>query len=202
MLPGRAFSAMSSLPASSSGAPWPTLAIPSERLAEAIRRRGDEVVRSGEYIGTFELCAWCAMRRRPLDLIIGAHVESLIDKYPLLQGFVDAGNEKPRATISGCRWDGKLQDWAAVHDAYQERLCHYVVAFKFDSNAAAKEDTFVKLALQLKSLGYVMLPTAAQGDCGIDALCFWDADCRGTGPAEWKTLRLELRNFMHLTPIP
>ena len=42
-----------------------------------------------------------------------------------------------------------------------------------------------------------MLPTAAQGDCGIDALCFWDADGGETGPAEWKNLRVELRNFMH-----
>ena len=42
----------------------------------------------------------------------------------------------------------------------------------------------------LRPLGYQALPTAKQGDCGIEAMTFWSG--RERTEATWKALRIEL----------
>ncbi|MFM7984399.1 MAG: hypothetical protein ACKPKO_34250, partial [Candidatus Fonsibacter sp.] len=42
----------------------------------------------------------------------------------------------------------------------------------------------------MRPLGYIMLPTVEQGDCGLDAMAFWDGAERTD--KTWKALRLEL----------
>ena len=46
----------------------------------------------------------------------------------------------------------------------------------------------------LRPLGYQALPTAEQGDCGIDVMAFWDGKERTD--ATCKGLRLELASAM------
>ena len=46
----------------------------------------------------------------------------------------------------------------------------------------------------LRPLGYQALPTAEQGDCGIDVMAFWDGKERAY--ATWKGLRLELASAL------
>jgi hypothetical protein len=46
----------------------------------------------------------------------------------------------------------------------------------------------------LLGFGFTALPTAAQGDCGLDVMAYWDGVDRT--PNQWKSLRwkLELRS--------
>ena len=46
------------------------------------------------------------------------------------------------------------------------------------------------LTESLASAGFRPLPTAEQGDCGLDVMVFWDGDVRSA--QSWKALRLEL----------
>ena len=42
----------------------------------------------------------------------------------------------------------------------------------------------------LLGFGMLALPTAAQGDCGLDVMAYWDGFDRT--PKPWKSLRLEV----------
>ena len=42
----------------------------------------------------------------------------------------------------------------------------------------------------LLGFGITALPTAAQGDCGLDVMTYWDG--RDRTPKQWKSLRLEI----------
>ena len=42
----------------------------------------------------------------------------------------------------------------------------------------------------LLGFGITALPTAAQGDCGLDVMAYWDG--RDRTPNQWKSLRLEI----------
>ena len=81
----------------------------------------------------------------------------------------------------------------------KDQLCHYVVAAELSEaprprGEAAPEHH--RLEFQLQALGYLMIETAAQGDCGIDALCFWDLGCTLGTERHWRSLRQELARFM------
>ena len=141
----------------------------SHAIAAAIRQRGLEVKDPGEYIGMFEFCVWCAMRRRPLDLIFGRTRTAIAELHPFL-GELVVGATQQQATVAACCWDEAMGDWKAVHDQYRDVVSHYVAAQRFQSSVPLAEAEIPRLKLQLKAMGYFMAATASQGDCGIDAL--------------------------------
>ena len=107
------------------------------QIAAAIRNRGLQVGAQGTYIGMFEFCVWCAMRRRPLDLIIGQHRISVAEYHPMLQSLMGClpgeDEERPLATVAACCWSDSMQDWRAIHDEYAEAVSHYVLAMPFST---------------------------------------------------------------------
>ena len=168
-------------------------------LSEAIRNRAREVARPLEYIGLFELCAWCALRRRGLSLILGRNVMNILEYYPQVAALIGDLDTTTHACIAGCTRHPERNSWMAVHNAYQRRLQHYVVAVRTPFEAPPPSDVqyFRDVEMQNQALGYMTIPTAAQGDCGIDALSYWDSECERSTPAQWKALRLELHRFMN-----
>jgi hypothetical protein len=49
---------------------------------------------------------------------------------------------------------------------------------------------FLTVFIDLLGFGITSLPTAAQGDCGLDVMAYWDGVDRT--PSQWKSLRLEV----------
>ena len=160
-----------------------------------IHARANVVKRPGKYIGFFELVTWCSMRRRNILLNMGQNWLSVDELYPGLQERTRGAETQPPIHIAGCFWDEELQTWAAIHDPMEQTLTHYVVAIPF--GAPRSQEKCRSLAYQLQALGFMLIPTVAQGDCGIDALAYYDNGLIDMGPVGWQRLRNELSIFMN-----
>ena len=176
-------------------------------LAKEIKREADRIEQLGQFIGMFELATWSALRKRDLVLIQGTATTSLIRFYEgtlgALVGAAALENDLLPATVAGCFWDEQDQHWASVHDPSTQTLTHYVVAARFEPGGSAPPPSesvvrFHRLNVQLMQLGYAMIPTVAAGDCGIEALCFFDAGGAWTfgNHPSWRALRRELAAYM------
>ena len=175
-------------------------------LSKAIRREARRIENLGEYIGMFELATWSALRQRDVILIQGTECVSLQELFAETLGDCPgrAPSEMGRspATIAGCAWGEEAQDWVPVHDPVSQPLKHYVVAARIPGSAAPPLEGAVphrRLDVQLGALGYVMIPTEAAGDCGIEALRFFEADGAWGdfgSHVSWRALRRELAAHM------
>ena len=164
-------------------------------IAVAIRARAHVVNRPREYIGLFEFASWCWLRHRNIKLNIGRSWVSLEELHPCLQEHTRGPDQQEPIHIAAAYWDDKCQHWGAVHDAHKHALdLHYLIAFPFGKARSA--DCYARLDVQLQQMGYMMILTVAQGDCGIDALAYHDNDFIHTSPVEWKRLRNELCKHM------
>ena len=190
--------------ASAHGVAVPKDALASDAAALAASKQIDaeaaRIKRPAAYIGLFELAAWCALRGRDLTLVWGSNEISMAQYYPQLRAHLGQDNRgQARAAIAGCFWNETLDDWAALHDPVRDTLRHFVGAVRLDGTLPpdpARADRHEKLAFQLQAMGYVMIPTDQNGDCGIDALTFWDlGGVQGT-PHHWRATRQELYDFM------
>ena len=164
------------------------------KIAAAIRARAEVVKRPREFIGFFEFASWCWLRHRNINLNIGRSWVSLEELYPRLQERTRGPDKQEPIHIAAAYWDQKRQHWGAVHDAYRNAVQHYLIAFPFQNPRSA--DRYARLDVQLQQMGYMMILTAAQGDCGIDALAYHDNDFIHTSAVEWKRLRNELCKHM------
>ena len=81
-----------------------------------------------------------------------------------------------------------------MHEEYRHALQHYAIAVP--AREPLSDSIVESLDLQLQQLGFIMIPTAAQGDCGIDALVFYENGLVFASPAQWKHLRSELSIHM------
>ena len=96
----------------------------SAHTACNIGRRAKRIRRLGQYIGFFELAAWCALRGRALTLIYGPNQIQLTEHFPQLAPMVsDAADQRP-AALAGCFWDPRQHWWAALHDPVRDVLRH------------------------------------------------------------------------------
>ena len=164
-------------------------------VAKQIVARAATVRRQGEYIGFFEFAIWCFLRRRNLCLNLGTKWVHLDELHPMLQEYTRAQDSKTSAHIAGCHWDDELSTWAAIHEEYKFALGHYVAAVPLDDKPPTQE-VCRTLQYQLYALGYMIIGTAAQGDCGIDALAYYDNDFVDLGLVEYRKLRYELATAM------
>ena len=178
----------------------------NKSLAKAIRREASRIERLGEYIGMFELATWSALRKRDVILIQGTVCtslqEMLAETLGALVGKASREMGLSPATIAGCAWDEEGQDWVTIHDPAAQPLGHFVVAARIPGSAAPPLEGVAphrRLDVQLSALGYVMIPTIAMGDCGIEALRFFDADGDWGdfgSHVSWRALRRELAAHM------
>ena len=166
----------------------------SASLADEIRHRADIVQRLGQWIGFFEFACWCWLRCRNIRLCMGTHWLSIDEYFPMLQERTRGPNSGEPVHVAAAVWNASQKQWSAVHEAYKHALQHYVIAVPVREPIS---DSIVEsLDLQLQQLGFIMIPTAAQGDCGIDALVFHENNLVYASPAQWKHLRLELSSHM------
>ena len=134
------------------------------------------------------------MRRRNICFNIGLNWVSLEDLYPRLQERTQSPERQPPIHIAAAYWDPHRQHWGAVHDEYRHVAQHYLIAFPAGPPKSGVPRA--RLDVQLQQLGYMMILTVAQGDCGIDALAYHDNDFLHTSAVEWKKLRHELSRHM------
>ena len=88
-----------------------------------------------------------------------------------------------------------MHDWASVQFHQAKLVQHWVIAHKTHSPAAELHG-HERLSTHLEELGCTMVPTDACGDCGIDALSFYDHDLQTSTIALWRQLRVELKAHM------
>ena len=183
---GKAPSSPSRPSASASGASGQ--ALDAAVIADLIRNRAATIRRPREYIGLFEFATWCWARSRNVLLNMGTEWVSMDDWYPYLQARTRGQDSKDAVHIAAAYWNGA--HWCAVHDAYKTAVRHYVIAYPCGLPIASAEAVVVpRLDMQLRNLGFMLITTAAQGDCGIDALAYYDNEYQRRGPEDWKELR-------------
>ncbi len=144
-----------------------------------IMARAHQVGSNAAYVGFFELCVAAVRYEVDLHIWFGPACQSVLGLFaPTLQPH--AVRSWRRAHLIACRfaWDSLVP----VFDAVPLAVNHFVAAFPTEvpglpapsrerpwawSVVAALPDAF---ALWYASLGLRVLPTVADGNCGLDAL--------------------------------
>ena len=158
----------------------------------AIRKRAEAVRSLGEYIGFFEWLAWSALKKIRLEMLFGNHV---LDLQEFIAPWLVSGSAVVCrvAVVKFIAQD--LYEAATI----AEGLCanHFVACKVVSSSASCSPPVGVapknakKAAMQV---GWMMLPTDATGNCGIDVMAYSLGLERC--PATWKAIREELAQYM------
>ena len=163
-------------------------ALREDGRAMSIRKRAGEIARPGEFIGWFEWLVWAHMHAyRPIVLL----ASNEIDVFEIF----GAGLPQPVFTkdvlVAGVYASG-FATMAATQ--FPLRLNHWMIGDK-GKPAKIGERAWAKSAhVQAAKAGWRLRATAAQGDCGIDTMSFWEQ--RPRNEATWCDIRLEVAAAM------
>ena len=151
--------------------------LPDELYKKYILKRSEAVRRPGREIGWFELVAWCYLRQVDVHVLMGEGVHSMREWFG---GSVVAAPPRAchRLAMVRCTKAG----WKTVGDknVFAFEGNHYVIGVPAPGGPMEPESSwpmdsaFREAARQ----GWRLMATAAQGDCGIDALCHHDGQKR------------------------
>ena len=167
------------------------------RLAGAIRHRAAEVRRPYEFIGIFDFVAFALHHKVEVFMLFGSYVVDLLQTFT--SSWKPSSADWPKARVAAVvgvsNWqsavgpDGTLQ-------ALLPAVSHYVIGLAVDHGAptpfaACPSSSAVRAAMRAN---WVLRPTATQGDCGIDALCYHLG--RPRTRASWQAIRTDIADFM------
>lgn len=159
-----------------------------EAMARSIRKRAREIAMPGRYVGWFEWLMWAHIHAyRPVVLLASNEIE--------LWDVFGAGLPKPalmkEVFVAGVFTRG-LATMAATH--FPLRMNHWMIGDKSRKAKIGARPWAKSAHVQADKAGWRLLETAAQGDCGIDAMAFWENRTRTE--ATWCEIRQELAAAM------
>jgi hypothetical protein len=155
------------------------------------------VRRPYEFIGIFDFVAFALHHKVEVLMLFGSYVVDLLQTFTGSWKPLSADWPKARvaAVVGVSHWqsavgpDGTLQ-------ALLPAVSHYVIGLAVDHGAptpfaACPSSSAVRAAMRAN---WVLRPTATQGDCGIDALCYHLG--RPRTRASWQAIRTDIADFM------
>ena len=156
-----------------------------------IRNRAVAVRKLGTYIGFFEWVAWAALKEVRLEMLFGNHVLDLLD---FLAPWVASGSAAV-CRVAVVEFLGPDKYRSA---SLKKGLCanHFVAAKKTSSPLASSPSSADISDAKLAAMkhGWMLLPTDATGNCGIDAMC--QALSSERSRESWLETRREIADFM------
>jgi hypothetical protein len=171
-------------------------------IAHAMRLRADELQMLGEYIGFFEWLVWAVMRQVGVHILMGSNVVDVLSLFGHGLGGFEPVDIHRVAAVRGspCAWLS-----AAVHGTTGWTSNHFMIGCLIAGRAEIslsdvlphKSSTIAQAAwMDAKDAGWALKETAANGDCGIDAMAYHEGLPRCS--KSWLKLRNEIANFMRL----
>ena len=181
---------------------------PSSRavMAASIRSRAAEVRKAGEYIGFFEWLVWSELKEVDVMMLFGGQVLNIRKSV---------GFELPPLHAPGCHFvvavtlgtDGEL--WAPAGAG--AGVNHYVVGRPVTQRAVAICQDRTQASIEVSKptpcrsvrrraaaaslqVGWVLKPTDATGNCGIDVMSHSVGGSRDA--AGWAAIRQQIADFM------
>ena len=193
-------------------APVSNMALAVDLTAEAIRKRAREISEDGVYIGLFELAAYSVSKNRRVFACMGDKVLDVgaIFAPTLAPAVVDEVAEEfdEPIRVCGVKMVSEL-NWEAAakkEDSVLPDINHWVIAkkvphVKYTTLVRAVNDWWADKSKirDAKTLAYaaglLLMPTNTAGNCGIDALGFFEQ--KGRTPESFDRIRGELAGFMN-----
>ena len=169
------------------------------RMEERLVQRAHEIVSPGAYVGHLELVAWGFKHDRRVKLILGDTMTDLYDWVCDYLGYAFGKAPTIVAHFAAVEFNGATGAWLAV-DAHGSQSNHFVIATPrplaplevlTKSLWTPPGGCAKKAALRI---GCMLLPTIAQGDCGIDCMAFHAGLPRNE--ETWQAIRSELSSFL------
>ena len=159
---------------------------------EQFCKRADEVGKAGTYIGYLEILAFCAIQKRRvmLDLmdgpqdIVSAYAPHIMDESWYMQPF--------RNRMVACRTGGKGQLFPGSLGSAN----HFVAVVPVPGKAQTdfNHDSVTCLNRRYHDLGWLMIETVCNGDCGPDSMLILQE--QGRTEAHRLRVRLEISAFL------
>lgn len=174
-----------------------------DRVADAIRERAGEVEELGAYIGFYEWCAFAVKYSMRVEMLFGTSIVDVAAVFAPEMPFEHA--HTARVCAVRCGDGGRLLSATPEEQGALPRTNHFVIGVPAKGcagadAAAGAEATPASVPLpacaraQAMAVHWVLLPTAAQGDCGIDTMTHFLH--RPRSPEGWAAVRHELADFM------
>ena len=165
-------------------------------LAEQIAGRALEAQCDGEYIGLFEWIAWGVMQSVGVQMLFGNHVVDLMAWFAPMFAV-----ENPAVVTRVCAvllQDGGAWRAAFSDDGFLPRINHFVLGIII-GGASVHVNSGLDSATRLLApkcaiaagmeAGWLLSPTIANGDCGIDVMAATAKLERRL--ASWQSIRKE-----------
>ena len=180
----------------------------------SLRAIARDLRRTGRSIGLLPFLVYAARRRARIHVLFGRTSVDIVDAFAPSLASICLDRDPP-LTVVYCRcvifWEGPTQHRvvrALVSDRDIVHGNHWVIAVKAAGGDESGESVLPHrpcrghrcgrpggscmspLQEHVRPLRYILVPTVEQGDCGLDAMAFWDGSERVD--KTWKALRLEL----------
>ena len=179
----------------------------------AMRALARDVRKTARYIGMLPFVMYAYLRRVRVHIFFVDRTVDVVAEYaPFLRDVCAEGTPQPTAVFCRCmNFEYNGSKHRVVRRLRSDRDVlrgnHWVIGVSLaEHNPSGRIPPHAPcggeqcgrpggacmspLVEDLVCFGMAVLPTAEQGDCGLDVMVYWDGQDRST--ASWKTLRLEL----------
>ena len=177
-----------------------------DEIAEAIRVRAGEIEEMGAYIGFYEWTVFGVCFGMRVEMLFGSHIVDVTGVFAPGVAFQPAGVARVCAVRVGS--GGRLLSARPSALGHIPRVNHFVIGMRaaaedgarvpdmppVEEEGAASVPRAATARADALLVHWALLPTAAQGDCGIDTMTHFLR--RDREPSSWAVLRKELAAFM------
>ena len=171
-------------------------------LTAQIQARADSVEQDREWTSLFDLVVYAFLRKRRVHCCFGAQIVDIVNVFaPWLGPSLD--DTKPIARFVGCVCKGGKLLVSKSKDGAFPRMNHWIIGvpvpgFCIDIVAEGAPPSvsakYTDAGVAAGKVGWHVKPTDATGNCGVDAMTYFDG---GERDAEgWKATREELAQLM------
>lgn len=156
--------------------------------ARSIRKRAGEISMLGRYVGWFEWLIWAHLHSYDPIVLLASNE---IDLWEVFGGGLTKPAFTKQVLVAGVYTSG-LATMAATH--FPLRLNHWMIGDKSKKPKIGHGAWTKSAHVQAAKAGWRLRETAAQGDCGIDTMAFWEN--RPRTEATWYAIRQEIAGTM------
>jgi hypothetical protein len=164
------------------------LLVMAPSVAEVIKGRAETIRSLGAFVGFFEFMVWGQLRERVVHMLFGDNLVNLANLFGRPLANIGLDNDCHVAAVSLVA-GGDLRTAPDCGSGVN----HFVIAVPIVGSVPVASKSR-SAAVAARKAGFALKLTDATGDCGIDAMTFFDGV--GRTSASFGTLREELADFM------
>ena len=162
---------------------------PRADLQHDMRLRADEVLKPRKHVGYFEWLVWSRLVGRPVDVLIG---EEVLNVSEIFGGGLGLNTSEPACLAIATTWNRDLNRWCGESaESLYSRSNHFLIGTLHPPPPSAIASLPLEaIEVAASKVGWGVLTTVAQGDCGIDAMAYHSGRARDA--ESWDDIREDL----------